>query len=410
MLESLGLNGVRAAIGAIFFPVLSYYLSPEELGRVGLFLGINAFMGPLIAGNLENLSWKKKFDRGDFKTFKIIIIQITVILTIIFLGIVLAFSEFFRDKVGNTYWLQPLIALLDTWIVIKSVDFFSEHKHREGNFLTIIKQALVFGATLLLLEWFIEDYQARIYGQLIAATALGIYAIKSYLKNIPIKEIFEVKKGRYNKIVTFMILGYPGLIFEWVIFHSDKFFIEGIVGKEELGIYTMAYALSIAVYISDSAISQVWNSEYYKMADSTNFKKVYSSIGIQAVMISLVALVLSLATPFIYKYVIDPSYTKGITIVPIIAFAYVFFAIADKFKLFIIKSEKAGWITINNGIAAAINIILNIVLIREHGIMGAAYSTIISYFVLMILNMVVGIRLFKLYHQNKKLKLIESAL
>ena len=409
MLESLGLNGIRAIIGAIFFPVLSFYLSPEELGKVGLFLGINAFMEPLIAGNLENLSWKKKFDRGDFKTFKIIIIQITVILAAIFIGIVLVFSDFFKDKVGNTHLLQPLIAMLDTWIIIKSVDFFSAHKHRQGNYLTISKQILVFLVTILLLQFFIHDYQARIYGQLIASLALGTYAVRSYLKNIRLKEIVQFKKGQYQPIVAFMLLGYPGLIFEWVIFHSDKFFIEGIIGKQDLGIYTMAYALSIAVYISDSAISQVWNSEYYKIADSGNFRKIYSSIGIQAALITLVAMALSLAAPLIYKYIINSGYAAGTQLVPIIAFAYVFFAIADKFKLFIIKSERAGWITINNGIAAATNIALNLFLIRKFGITGAAWSTIISYFVLMVLNMTVGIRLFSLYHKNNKFQMAENA-
>jgi len=402
MLESLGLNGIRAVIGAIFFPVLSFYLSPAELGLVGLFLGINAFMGPLIAGNLENLSWKKKFDKGDFKTFKIVVIQLTIILALIFVSLVLIFSDFFRDKVGNTYLLQPLIALLDTWIVIKSVDFFSEHKHRQGNFLTISKQLLILVLTILLLELVIENYQARIYGQLITAVALGTYALRSYLNDSTVNDFFRLKKGHYKGVITFMLMGYPGLIFAWVIFHSDKFFIEEIVGRQELGIYTMAYALSNVVYVADSAISQVWSSHYYKMADENKVKKIYMGIGIQAGLITLIAVILSLMTPLIYQYVIDSSYVKGTSIVPFIAFAYVFFSISDKFKLFIIKSERAGWTTVNNGIAAAINIALNILLIRKYGIMGAAYSTIISYFVLMLLNMVVGIKLFNIYHKNKK--------
>jgi len=402
MLESLGLNGIRAVIGAIFFPVLSFYLSPAELGLVGLFLGINAFMGPLIAGNLENLSWKKKFDKGDFKTFKIVVIQLTIILALIFVSIVLVFSDFFWDKVGNTYLLQPLIALLDTWIVIKSVDFFSEHKHRQGNFLTISKQLLILVLTLLLLELVIENYQARIYGQLIASIALGTYALRSYLNDSTVHDFFRLKKGHYKGVITFMLMGYPGLIFAWIIFHSDKFFIEEIVGRQELGIYTMAYALSNVVYVADSAISQVWSSHYYKMADENKVKKIYLGIAIQAGLITLIAIILSLMTPLIYQYVIDSSYVKGTIIVPIIAFAYVFFSISDKFKLFIIKSERAGWTTINNGIAAVINIALNIILIRKYGIMGAAYSTIISYFILMLLNMIVGIKLFNLYHKNKK--------
>lgn len=401
MLESLGLNGIRAVVGAIFFPMLSFYLSPEELGLVGLFLGINAFMGPLIAGNLENLSWKKKFDEGDFKTFKVVVIQLTIILALIFVNVVLVFSDFFRDKVGDTYLLQPLIALLDTWIIIKSVDFFSEHKHRQGNFLTIFKQLLILVLTILLLELVIDNYKARIYGQLIAVVVLGIYALKSYLNDSSVNDFFKLKKGHYKDVITFMLMGYPGLIFAWIIFHSDKFFIEEIIGRQQLGIYTMAYALSNVVYVADSAISQVWSSHYYKMADENMVKKIYISIGIQALLISLVAIILSFTAPLIYQYVIDSSYGSGSVIVPIISLAYVFFSISDKFKLFIIKSERAGWTTVNNGIAAVINIALNIILIRKYGVMGAAYSTVISYFVLMVLNMIIGIKLFNIYHESK---------
>jgi len=404
MLESLGLNGIRAIIGAVFFPVLSFYLSPEDLGRVGLFLSINAFLAPLIAGNLENLSWKKRFDEGDFETFKIVIIQITVALTVLFLGVTLIFSNFLRDMIGDSYLIQPLIALLDTWIIIKSVEFFSEHKHRQGNYLTISRQALNFILTILLLELVIADYQARIYGQLLAVLALGIYSIRSYLKNSAIKQIFSFKQGQYKSVITFMLLSYPGLIFHWIIFHSDKFFIEDIVGKEALGIYTMAYALGMAIYIADSAISQVWTSQYYKIAENNNLKKVYTGIGIQTVLITLIALVLIFVAPLIYKYAIDTGYEAGIQLVPIIVFSYVFFSISDKFKLFIMKSEKVIWITVNNGIAAFINIVLNIVLINKYGITGAAYSTLISYFVLMILNGVIGTRLIKIYHKDKGLQ------
>ena len=399
MIESLGLNGIRAVIGSIFFPVLSFYLSPEELGVVGMFLAINAFMGPLIAGNLGNLSWKKKFDEGDFASFKVVVIQVTIILTVIFFSLVLVFSEFLKDKIGNTYLIQPLIALLDTWIVIKSVDFFSEHKHRHGNILTITKNLIILVLTVLLLELLIKDYQARIYAQLITAAVLGIYGLKSYLHDSTIESFFKWKEGHYKNVITFMLMGYPGLIFAWIIFHSDKFFIEEIIGREELGIYTMAYALSNVVYVADSAISQVWSSHFYKLANENKVKKIYTSIAIQAGLISLIAVILSLMTPLIYKYVIDHSYVDGITIVPVIAFAYVFFSISDKFVLFILKSERAGWTSINNGIAATINITLNIILIEKYGVMGAAYSTLISYFILMALNIFVGVKLF---NKNQK--------
>ena len=402
MLESLGLNGIRAVIGSIFFPVLSFYLSPEELGLVGLFLAINAFMGPLIAGNLENLSWKKRFDEGDFKSFKVVVIQVTIILTLIFFSLVLVFSDFLSDKIGNTYLIQPLIALFDTWIVIKSVDFFSEHKHRHGNILTIIKNLFILVLTVLLLEFLIQSYQTRIYAQLITAAVLGIYSLRSYLNDSSVKDFFKQKKGHYKSLITFMLMGYPGLIFAWVIFHSDKFFIEDIVGRQELGIYTMAYALSNVVYVADCAMSQVWSSHFYKMANENRVKKIYKSIAIQALLISLIALGLSLSAPLIYTYVIDSSYSDGVIIVPIIAFAYVFFSIADRFVLFILKSERAGWTSVNNGIAAVVNIVLNILLIREYGIMGAAYSTLISYFLLMILNILFGIKLFNAHQKNNR--------
>ena len=294
-----------------------------------------------------------------------------------------------------------MIALLDTWIVIKSIDFFSQHKHRQGNYLTISRQALNFLLTILLLELVIADYQARIYGQLLAGLILGIYSIRSYLKDSTIKQIVSFKQSQYKSVIAFILLSYPGLIFHWVIFHSDKFFIEDMVGKEALGIYTMAYALGMAIYIADSAISQVWTSEYYKFAEDSNLNKIYKGITIQTMLITTIALVLIIASAYIYKYAVDKGYEAGLQLVPIIVLSYVFFSISDKFKLFIMKSEKVVWITVNNGIAAFVNILLNILLIKQYGITGAAYSTLISYLVLMVLNAVIGIKLMNNYHRNK---------
>ena len=119
-----------------------------------------------------------------------------------------------------------------------------------------------------------------------------------------------------------------------------------------------------------------------------------NAMAIKYIELMLVAMMgVILIGPEIIKILATKSYWKGITIIPpivisnLLIFMYTLYVNVEHYY------KKTVFISINTLIAAIINIILNIWFISWWGYIGAAYSTLISYCISLILHMAYSRRL-----------------
>ena len=99
-------------------------------------------------------------------------------------------------------------------------------------------------------------------------------------------------------------------------------------------------------------------------------------------------------SPFIFNVFIDIRYHDSIIIAPLIALGYSFLGMYKLITLYIFYMKKTvilSSFTIVNGV---INMILNYFFINAFGVLGAAYATIISMFLIFIVSFIISNRVY----------------
>jgi len=180
----------------------------------------------------------------------------------------------------------------------------------------------------------------------------------------------------------------PHLIGTFIIAYSDKIFIEKMVGLDQLGIYDMGYKIGSLVLILVVSFSSAYTPFLFETlktpTERANKKLALIAYGL-FLGLSVALFVLTLMSPFIFKYLINDKYITGNQYVVWVGLGSVFYggyALFSGFLHFSKKSKILAGLAIVN---ISLNLILNYFLIKSYGAIGAAYATIISYFSIFIL-------------------------
>jgi O-antigen/teichoic acid export membrane protein len=235
---------------------------------------------------------------------------------------------------------------------------------------------------ILVLNWGIE----AVFLANLAASFTG------FLLLIPtiVKEL-EIKLD-WNMMTRFFKFGLPYLpagIAATVIQVIDRTILERLTDLSTVGIYQANYKLGIFMMLFVSMFQFAWQPFFLQNAKEENAKEIFSKVLTYFTIIgSLILILLSLfidnivSAEFFGRNLINPRYWGGLNIVPIILFAYLFNGMYAIFTAGIYIKEKSQYVPLITGIGAATNIGVNILLIPILGIMGAAFATFASYFVL----------------------------
>lgn len=111
------------------------------------------------------------------------------------------------------------------------------------------------------------------------------------------------------------------------------------------------------------------------------------------------------------KSIIDPRYWGGLSIVPIVLLAYVFLGISNTIGAGIYIEKQTKKLTIVSSTGAAVNVIVNYLLIPPLGITGAALATLASYVTMSAVLYVIVQKVYPMrYEYSRLLKIAVASL
>ena len=146
---------------------------------------------------------------------------------------------------------------------------------------------------------------------------------------------------------------------------------------------------------------------------SEDAKKIFSRVLTYFTLVaSIILIVLSLFIDNIIRFeifgktIIGPDYWSGVTVVPVILFAYMFNGLYVVFTAGIYIKEKSIYVPLITGAGAVVNIISNFILIPVLGMMGAALSVLASYIVMAAGLYFVTQKFYKINYEKKKIAII----
>lgn len=171
-----------------------------------------------------------------------------------------------------------------------------------------------------------------------------------------------------------------------ILSQADRTMITALRDASETGIYSLVYNFSMIATVITTALEGTWTPWFTTKMNEKDYKNV-NRVGVDYVNLMTYAMVcLILISAEVLKIFANSAYWEGISIIPpivcanYIIFVYTIYVNVEYYY------EKSGFITINTIISAVTNIVLNFIFIPEFGYIAAAYTTVASYVLSLVLH------------------------
>jgi O-antigen/teichoic acid export membrane protein len=195
---------------------------------------------------------------------------------------------------------------------------------------------------------------------------------------------FEFSRSLYRKMQKFGMPLVPSALALWAISFIDRQFIIWYKGAAEVGVYSVAIKIASIISFVMVAFRTAWPAFAYSIQDDRDARRTYSYVLTYLLAcVAWMALALGALAPWWVRLLTSrPSYLRAEDGVALLAFAFALYA---GYVVLAIGSGRARRTQLNwvvTGVGAIVNIGLNFWLVPAYGMVGAAISTLVAYFVL----------------------------
>ncbi len=225
------------------------------------------------------------------------------------------------------------------------------------------------------------------YGQIASGLIILIvyFVFLKRLKHLAFNFNFVIIK----KFLNFSVYLIPSALSFWILNSSDHIFIKFMLGKEQLGIYAFAYKFSLIIaLLLVQPLTKAWSPFAY--SNLKDIPLVKNRLNFMITTFILMSVIFILPISYFIDYVLmlfaKPEYMGAIYLIFPLGIAYIAFGVSafTGTGFHITKNTKV--LPKYTTISAIVNILLNFILIKLFGIIGAAIATIVAFILKAILN------------------------
>ena len=395
------LNLISIGIAFLIGAVNTLYLYPTFLGSkfqglVIALLAISNLVQPFISFGTQHAviryysKYTKKSDRDGLLTISILI---PLIIVLLFIPVFIAYYDEIRQYLFQSDQSLSKYAYVILFIAV-STSFFEvfyswlrvKLKSVFGNFLKELYPRLLIALLLISYSLGLLNFESfilyLIYGYYLRLLIVIVY---SFYINKP-KLNLNFKKDFYE-IFKYCLLIFLSGAASSIILDIDKSMLSSILTVENVAYYSVAVFIAAVIEIPGRAMFQILSPVVASAINKNQMKKLEDLLKKSSTNLVLVAslffLLINLNIDDFYEMLNQDGYSIGIPIVIIVSLGKLYSMSIGCINNIISNSKYyyyTFWFSLFSSVLA---VALNIYLITEFGIIGAAYATLI---VLVIMN------------------------
>lgn len=385
------------ALSFITAPIFTHILLPSEYGSVSNFFAWEAIIAVFVGLGIDYSVGRAKLDYEEhFNSYLSSIQMLCIFAVIIIYGVLAVFKNQFSSFSGITHNLiiiLVLYSLTKTFIAFFQSKLRFEYKYK-GNIIIAFYSIIATTALSLILLCCIklEDKGlARIYGLSIPTICLGSVCFFIILQKG--KKCFDIKIWKYA--LAFSLPMIPHALSMIILEQTDRIMIVKYIDLEAAGLYSFAYTFAMILSVVTNSIMNGWQPWFFENLNNNNVEPINKSVKILGtLLLFFLAAYLCVIPEFMKIMGRREFWIAKYATIPVIAgcafqFLYNLFVQLELFN------KKTGIIALGSVSAAVINLILNFIFIPKFGYMAAGYTTMASYFLLMIYHLCICKLYFK---------------
>lgn len=378
-------NALNGAIPFLLLPVLTTYLSKESYGILANLELILGLCMPLIGLNTGTALGRYFFDLDRDKYSAMVFNYMVLLITVSAIASVslLAFDSYIAQHLEippHTLWVVIIIAFCKQVLETRLTIYRVQQKPVGFSLLRILSTAFDLSLSIVLVVLINQSWEGRFYAQLMAYAAFAVVSIFLLIKHGWIR--LEYSKKQLKQIVHFGVPLIPHAFGGVLLAFGDRWIITQELGISETGIYFVGYQVGMVMSLIQTSFNQAWSPWFYKQLTTpvAGIKtKIVKITYLYSIGLLILAGLLYLLVPAIFKYFIGSSFSHAEAVVGWVLLGYAFngvYKMMVNYLLFLKKTTIIGVLTI---FTAGLNIALNFWLIPDRGIIGAAQATLIAF-------------------------------
>jgi O-antigen/teichoic acid export membrane protein len=380
-----GIGGlVSRLLAVLLLPLYTRYLTPEDLGAVGLLVAVGAVLVTVLRLGISSAFFRFYFDADDDSGRRLVVqtsFWFTMAMATAGLAVGVALAGPFADLLsleGDAGLVAA--AFVGIWAQMnyeqQTALFRAEERSTAFVLASLANVAITIAATVLLVVVLEQGALGVIVGNWIGT--LSVYCALLAVHRGQLGLAFS--RPLLREMNRFGIPLVPAALALIAINFGDRFFLVELSGLEEVGLYEIGVRIASAMVLLITAFRLAWPAFAYSIADDAEAKRTYAFVLTYLVVIaSWLALALGLLAPWLVRLLATEDFYEGSRVVGLLAFGGVAYAAYIVMAIGVGRAKRTQFNWVIAGLAAAISVGLNVVLVPEYGMIGAAASQVTAY-------------------------------
>lgn len=372
-------------VSFMLLPLYTSVLSTSEYGMVDLLLSYIQLLIPLINLQLDQALFRflvtKRSDEGECRivisTMAFFsILQLTVY-TILFFSI-----QFFINSPYKWFFLINIIfSVFSSFVSNCARGLGNNVNYSVQSFISVI-------ATVLFNILFLVVFKFGVNGMLMAygipGAISGVYGIIS-LKCYRYISFRSVDKYRIREYYNYSIPLIPNQLAWWAMKASDKTIINIFVSVAANGLIAVASKFSSAYIMVYNLFNLAWaESVVLHIDDPDGRDYIEDTINMVFAIFSSICFGIIGCMPVVFPLLVNHSYNEAYNLVPIYMISVLFNAVVGLYSAIYVARKDTKAVAATSGIAAGINIIVDVALVGKIGVYAAPVSSAAGFLVVMV--------------------------
>ncbi|MFT6586818.1 MAG: O-antigen/teichoic acid export membrane protein [Cognaticolwellia sp.] len=380
-------NIINLIIPFLLLPILTRYLTPAEYGQMAMFLmvvsGFSAFVGLSVHGASSRKYFDFQNDKLVLSEFNASCLQILTISALFFLLFVNAFKDELVSYLNiPERWLYSAVFISYAFFIIelRLSQWQIRNKAKEYGLLQVTRSLLNMLLSLIFVIVMFKGVEGRIEAMII--TAFMFSTISLYLLYKDKLVVFKSWNLSYIKeALTFGVPLIPHIVGAFLLISIDRFFINKELGLEKTGIFMIAVQFSLVLSVFFDSINKAyvpWLFERLKRDDETEKKQIVRMTYLYFILVFVLAGLAFVIGPYFVVLIAGDNYKESGEIIGWLCLGQCIRGLYLMVTNYIFYSKKTSilsFITITTG---TFNIIFLIFLLKEYGLRGAGYASVLS--------------------------------
>src|ERR687898_1383018 len=402
-----GLGGVVSRILAVFLlPLYTRYLERDDFGAVGLIIALSAVLVTVLRLGISSAFFRFYFDSAEPARGRLVVrtsFWFTIASATAGLAAGVLLAEPIADLLGLDDANLVRAGFVGIWAQMNyeqlTALFRAEERSTAFVLASLANIAVTIAATVLLVVAWEQGAIGVVVGNFVGTLVVYLTLLGVHREQLGL----QFSRPLLREMNRFGIPLVPAALALIAVNYSDRFFLVHLASLEEVGLYEIGVRIASAMVLLLTAFRMAWPAFAYSIEDDAEAKRTYAYVLTYLVTIaSWLALAMGLLAPWLVRLLTTPEFYEGERVVAPLAFGGMAYAAYIVMAIGVGRSKRTQFNWAITGLAAVVNVALNMILIPRYGIMGAAVATVAAYVVMFLAMTWYAQRVFPVPYQWRR--------